>query len=60
MLDDDAIFLLLVPPLLSVISGAGAVGLCHFLTSSATANTAVFVVGVVVGWQMGKKLLEAS
>ena len=60
MLDDDTAFLLLLPPLLATISGAGAAGLVHFLTSSPLAGVAMFAAGVVVGWRMGRKILERA
>ena len=60
MLDDETAFRLLVPPLLATISGAGAAGLVHFLTSSPLAGVAMFAAGVVVGWRMGRKILERA
>jgi membrane protease YdiL (CAAX protease family) len=60
MLDDDTAFLLLVPPLLAAISGAGAAALVHFLTSSPLAGVAMFAAGVVVGWRTGRKILERA
>lgn len=60
MLDDDTAFLLCIPPLLASTLGAGAVALGYFLTSSALAGAAFFVVGVVIGWRVGRKILEGT